>query len=262
MNRYVRYALVITGSLALIPMIGFFFEQPWATNLIPWTGSWLSHIFISSIFAASAVPVIWLGLSGELGAIVGGAIDFGLMYAGIGVFSLQLYVQDSSRLSVLIFGLVSFASVLLCLVLFLWSRRIPFRDQRPMPRWVIVSFGAFATVLVVVGSALTLKIPNIFPWVLSPELSVIYGWIFLGAACYFIYALVNQKWSNAQGQLLGFLAYDLILIGPFVQHFSAVRPDLLPNLTLYVAILIYSGALAIYYLFINKATRFTTQLEK
>lgn len=208
------------------------------------------------------MPVIWLGLSGELGAIVGGAIDFGLMYAGIGVFSLQLYLQDSSRLPVLIFGLVSFASVLLCLVLFLWSRRIPFSDQRPMPRWVAISFGAFATVLIIVGSSLTLKIPNIFPWVLSPELSVVYGWIFLGAACYFTYALVNRKWSNAQGQLLGFLAYDLILIGSFIAHFASVRPDLLPTLTLYVAILIYSGALAIYYLFINKDTRFSTQLGK
>jgi hypothetical protein len=262
MNRYVRYALVIAGSLALIPMVGFFFQQTWATNLLPWTGSRLSNIFIASIFAASAIPVIWIGASGELGTMVGGAIDFGLTYAGIGVFSLQLYTQDTGRVPVLVFGIVSFAALVLCLVLFLWSRHIPFGDQRPTPRWVTLSFAAFAAVLIVVGGALTLQVPNIFPWVLSSELSVVYGWIFLGAACYFIYGLVNPKWSNAKGQLLGFLAYDIVLIGPFIGHFATVRPDLLLNLTAYVAVLLYSGVLAIYYLFINKATRILMQPQR
>jgi hypothetical protein len=34
-----------------------------------------------------------------------------------------------------------------------------------------------------------------------------------------------------------------------------VRPEKLPNLIIYIAVVSYSGLLAIYYLFINPATR-------
>jgi hypothetical protein len=85
---------------------------------------------------------------------------------------------------------------------------------------------------------------------------VLYGWIFLGAACYFLYALINPKWANAQGQLLGFLAYDVVLIAPFLNHFTTVDPRLWINLVIYTGVIIYSGLLAAYYLLLNKATRF------
>ncbi|MBI5651337.1 MAG: hypothetical protein HZC40_12990 [Chloroflexi bacterium] len=257
MNQYTRSALVIAGGLGLLLMVGFLLELPFVTNLFPWQSSRLSNIFIASILAASSIPVIWIGLSGEAAAAVGGALDFGLMYTGIGVFTLQLYAQDSSRVPMLIFGLGSFASVALCIFLFFWARRFPFRDQRAMPRVVRLSFAVFALVLIGVGGAMALKTPNIFPWAISAEVSVIYGWIFLGAACYFLYAIFNPQWDNARGQLLGFLAYDLVLIIPFLAHFANVRPEQWFNLAFYIAVLIYSGGLAIYYLFVNPATRFT-----
>ena len=60
--------------------------------------------------------------------------------------------------------------------------------------------------------------------------------------------------ANSCGQLLGFLAYDLILIVPFIGHFTTVTSDHLLSLSIYVAVLVYSGALAVYYLFVNKTT--------
>lgn len=117
------------------------------------------------------------------------------------------------------------------------------------------TFGAFAVVLILAGTALIVGRPNVFTWPLNPDDSVIYGWIFLGAAVYFLHGVVRPGWYNASGQLLGFLAYDLILIFPFLAHFDTVHPEHRTSLTVYTTVLIYSGALAIYYLFLHRRTR-------
>jgi len=72
---------------------------------------------------------------------------------------------------------------------------------------------------------------------------------------YFIYGARDPHWGNAVGQLAGFLAYDLVLLAPFLEHFSAARGGSLVSLIIYVAFLVYSGALASYYLFASNATR-------
>ena len=64
------------------------------------------------------------------------------------------------------------------------------------------------------------------------------------------------RWANAAGQLLGFLVYDLVLLGPFLRHFGVVAPAHRASLTVYTAVLLVSAALAVYYLFIHPATRF------
>jgi len=157
--------------------------------------------------------------------------------------------------------------VLFNILLFFWSRSIPIRDPRPTPWPVRISFAVFIVVLVAVGTALILKTPRIFPWPLNPDSSVVFGWMFLGDAFYFLYALLNARWQYARAQLWSFLAYDLVLIGPFIRRFSTINPalnpeadpalyqDLFNSLTVYTAVLIYSGLLAIYYLLLNAKTR-------
>jgi hypothetical protein len=93
---------------------------------------------------------------------------------------------------------------------------------------------------------------------LNPDSSVIFGCIFLGDAFYFLYALLRPYWSNAFGQLLSFLAYDLVLIIPFVLLFDTVKPERMVGLIVYIAVLVYSGGLAVYYLLINPQTRSAT----
>lgn len=90
---------------------------------------------------------------------------------------------------------------------------------------------------------------------MTPALSIVVGWMFFGASIYFAYALVRPSWVNATGQLLGFLAYDLVLIGPFVSRLSTVSAEHRPGLILYTAVLVYSGMLAIWLLFIRRDTR-------
>ncbi len=255
MNRTFRFSLVVVGVLALALTAAFFFQLPLALRLWPLPASRLSNIFIASILAAAACPVIWIGLSGEGRAMAGGGINFGVTYLGIGIFALQLYGRDRQA-GMLVFGLLALGLALVCFLILAYSWRIPFQDKRPTPLPVRISFGIFAVVLLVVGGSLALQRPNIFPWPLSPETSTIYGWIFLGAMCYFIYALIFPLWGNACGQLLGFLAYDLVLIQPFLAHFQTVKPELRDNLIVYTGVLIYSGLLAVYYLFVNPSTRF------
>ena len=86
-----------------------------------------------------------------------------------------------------------------------------------------MTFGFFTVVLIVVGWMLVTKRPDTFPWTLRDEVSVVYGWVFLGAAAYFGYGVLVPKWHNACGQLLGFLAYDVVLILPFLDHFDVAR---------------------------------------
>lgn len=250
-----RKALIITGVAALVLTIGFFIQAPWATVLWPLQAGRLSYIFIASILAAAAVPVIWIGISGEMTAMLGGAINFGVAYTAFAIYAAQLYARERAP-GLLMLALVSTGLALTCLAIFIFSLNQKNTDMRRTPTFVRISFGLFAIALFLVGGGLVLQRPNIFPWPISPETSVFYGWIFLGAMCYFIVGVFIPRWDHARGQLLGFLAYDLVLIVPFLLHFKTVRPDLLVNLVVYTGVLIYSGGLAVFTMFFHPATRF------
>lgn len=255
MSRFLQSFSLVSGILALIVTIGFLFEIPFFLQLFPWTLSRLSSIFIASIFAAIATPVILIGLRGEVASSFGGAVNLGLMFAGWAILCFQLYLGDNSRQAILNFGIFSAILVVFLAFVAQQSWGMPLKDTRPTPALVRYSFAFFALALFLAGVALIHRAPNVFPWDISEELRILYGWIFLGAMCYFIYGFFVAKWGNAQGQLLGFLAYDLVLIVPFVQHFATVIPEQRLSLIIYVGVLVYSGLLAIYFLFINKETR-------
>ena len=131
-----------------------------------------------------------------------------------------------------------------------------------MPLPVRVSFGGFAVVLILVGSAVLLQVPNVFAWTLNPLSSALVGCFFLGSACYFLYGLMFPRWQNACGQLWSFLAYDIVLIVPLLFHFATVSYAQLPSLIVNTIILVYSAALALYYLLIKKETRFRLNIAR
>ena len=257
MTRFLRPLAFISGLGSLLLAIGFGFKIPWVLAICPWNLDYspLSATFIASILIAIALPTLWIAWRGEIASAFGGAINLCVTFGGIGIFCLQLYSANTSRQAVLMFGLFCLASVLVLIGVAWQTWGLAYQDARPTPRLVRFSFAFFAIALFLVGGALILKTNNIFPWNLSEELRVLYGWIFLGAMCYLIYALLTPKWGNAQGQLLGFLGYDLVLIVPFIQHFSRVIPEQRLSLTIYVGVLIYSGLIASYYLFIHPQTR-------
>ena len=254
MRRFVRSLLVAGGVLMLVLAIGYFMQQSWALNTWLWVDKRFSYIFVASMQAAIAAAMIWIGLSGELGILAAGALNLVVMMMGVSIYVYQS-TNFTSHASLREYAIGCALFVFFNLLLFLWSRRIPIRDRRPTPWLVRASYGLFIVVLVGVGIALILKIKNVFPWDLNGDSSVVFGWMFLGDAFYFLYALLYPRWRYACAPLWSFLAYDLVLIGPFLDHFRDVKPEQRNSLIVYTAVLIYSGALAVYYLLINRDTR-------
>lgn len=251
-----RGVLVAWGLFLCAWALGLATQQEWARALWIWPQAPpLNHVFMASIAAAIAAPIIWIGISGELRANVPGALD--LMVFSLGA-SWTLFRDptfgDNHR--VRIYAWLLAGSIVILAVVFAVARRTPVGDSRPTPALVRWSFALFAVVLILVGTALVKGAPHVFPWPLKPTHSAIYGWIFLGAAVYFIHGFFVPSWSNARGQLLGFLAYDVVLLGPYFSHLDKVLPEHRTSLIIYLCVLVYSTMLAAWYLFLAPRTRF------
>jgi hypothetical protein len=213
----------------------------------------LTFIFISSIFAAAAAATLWATASGNYGALAGVGLDYIFILAPVAILAFQLGASGNSQMTA--YGIACVLGVLFGVGLFAWSVRIPLDDTMPTPRPVWWSFIIFIIALLIVSTRLIFKVPNSIPWMITPDLSVVIGAMFFGAAVYFAYGLLRPLWVNAAGQLAGFLAYDLVLIVPFLTRLPTVPDEHRLGLTIYTAVLSFSGLLAIYYLFIHKPTR-------
>jgi hypothetical protein len=248
-----RYLMTFFGLVTLAIGLGFAFQLQAVTGLWPWPDGRLSYLFVGSILAAISAAALWIGWSGEFAALAVGTLNVLITATATCVYFSMLAVQGErpnmlpSAWGALLVALASGTA-------FLWSRRLSLRETRPMPALVRPSFWIFVISLVIVGGLLVLR-RQVFPWDLNADSSIIFGWIFLGDASYFAWGLTRPKWHNAAGQLLSFLVYDLVLIIPLLKLFQSVDPGRFFSLTAYVAILIYSGALAAYFLVFNGQTR-------
>lgn len=251
--KLIRSLVLIGGLFVLALALGFIFRVPLALSIWPWEDGRYSYLFVGSILAAVSAAMVWIGWTGELGALPAGSLNIFVIALTTAVYFFDRASQGRSEL--LGFGIASVLMALVSGAAFLWSRKLPLTDSRPTPALVKISFGMFAAALVLAGGALVLRLP-VFPWTLNPDSSVIFGCIFLGDAFYFLYGLYRPVWGNALGQLLSFLAYDLTLILPFFMMFETVDPARYINLIVYLAVLAYSGGIAFYYLFVNPQTRF------
>ena len=254
MNKIVRYSLFFICVVQLLLAVAFFLQLPFAVNLWPFPGTTpLTFIFISSIFAAAAASTLWAAASENYGALAGIGLDYITILAPVSILSFQLGASGGST-QMTGYGIACVFGALFGLALLLWSIRIPMDRTLPLPGIVRWSFVIFIIALLIVSVQMILKVPNVIPWKITPDLSVVIGWMFLGAALYFVYALLRPGWVNAAGQLAGFLAYDVVLIVPFLTRLPTAAPEHRIGLIVYTAVVIYSGLLAVYFLFIHKST--------
>lgn len=72
---------------------------------------------------------------------------------------------------------------------------------------------------------------------------------------YFLYGSIKPVWGNFRGQLIGFLAYDVILIVPFIQHLATVKAEHQLSLYVYTSVVVYSALLSLHFLLIHPTTR-------
>jgi hypothetical protein len=257
MIKIARIGMSVISIVQFFFAIAFFLQLPFAVNLWPFEGTTpLSFIFFSSIFAAAAASTLWATLSENYAALVGIALDYIAIFLPLAIYSIQLGLAGTSRL--ISFGLIFLFGALFGLVLLFWSLRHPLDRSLPTPVSVRAAFGFFIIALAIVAFRLIIQVPNAFAWSLNPVLSVVIGWMFSGAAVYFVYALLRPGWINAAGQLLGFLVYDLVLIVPFLTRLPTVADENRLGLTIYTAVVILSGLIAIAYLFIYGPTRAAT----
>ena len=254
--RAIRTLTLFGGVFMLALAAVFVFQVPLATRLWPWPDGRYSYLFIGSILAAAGAAMLWTGWTGKTGALPAGSLNIFVIGLTTMIYFFQLVIQQE-RSNMIPFAIASLLTAIASGASFLWSHRLPFNDPRPTPRLVRISFGMFIASLLLAGGALLLQVP-IFPWALNPNSSVIFGCIFIGDAFYFLYSLLRPRWENAFGQLLSFLAYDLVLIIPFLALFPTVKSEHRVNLIVYTVVLIYSGCLAIYFLFIHPQTRAST----
>jgi hypothetical protein len=250
--KLLRGITIVGGLVIFIFAFGYIFQLPFAVTTWPWEDGRYSFLFVGSILAAISAAALWVGWTGEFGALPAGALNIFVIAITTSIYFFKLVSQGRSDLT--LYGLLSALSAVVSLIAIFWSLRIPLKDSRPMPKLVRTSFWIFIASLLLAGGALILQVP-IFPWALNPDTSVIFGYIFLGDAFYFLYGMFRPQWHNALGQLLSFLAYDLVLIIPFIGLLNTVKPERYVNLVVYLAVLLYSAGLAIYFLFINTQTR-------
>ena len=254
--KLLRGLMFVSGLIVVLFAFGFVFQHPFATSIWPWEDGRYSYLFVGSILAAVSAAMLWIGWTGEFGALPAGALNIFIIALISSIYFFKL--ASRGRTDMTLFGIFSALFAIASLVAFFWSVRIPLKETRPMPKPVKVSFWIFIASLFAAGGSLILGAP-IFPWKLNPDSSVIFGCIFLGDAFYFLYGMFRPNWHNALGQLLSFLVYDLVLIFPFIGLISTVETERLVSLIIYIAVLIYSAGLAVYYLFINPPTRFGAQ---
>lgn len=253
MSRFLRVFLILVAAGQLVLAAAFFFRWPLVTDYWPIAGTTpLTFILFAAFFAAAAASTLWPILSGHDGGLAGVGLDYLVILGPMAVYTLWLSARGEEGF--LFFGAICAVGALFGLWLFRQTHRLPLDTSIPMPGSVRVSFAVFVVALLYTSIRLFLKMPTI-PWPVTPELSVIIGCLFLGAAAYFVYGLLRPSWSNAAGQLAGFLAYDLVLIIPIIRLWATVAPEFLARLLVYTLVVVYSGLLAFFYLFINKQTR-------
>lgn len=260
-NKIVRYVLFFVCAVQFFFAIAFFWQLPLAVNLWPFPGTTpLTFIFISSIFAAAAASTLWAVASENYGALAGIGLDYLGILAPVSILSFQLGARsDSPQMTA--YGVACVFGALFGLGLLLWSIRFPLHNALRLPGLVRWSFVIFIIALLIVSTRLILQAPNAIPWTITPELSVVIGCMFFGAALYFAYGLLRPGWANAAGQLVGFLAYDLVLILPFLTRLPTTPSEHRIGLIIYTIVVAYSGLLALYYLFIHKPTRQQTWMR-
>lgn len=253
-NVVFRAASAVAGLVFTLLAIGFLAGWPWVEQLWPFIldETRLGQLFLCSIAIAIALPALWIAATGSVRSAAAGSIDLVVMF---GAMSAYLLSQSGDRPDLRGYAVGTAVAASILLGAFVHAQRQPWLDTRRMPTILRVAFVGFAVALVLVAVQLIRQSPGIFPWPLAAGSSVMYGFIFLGAAVYFIVGVIEARWASATGQLIGFLAYDLVLIIPFVQRFGSVPAEHRTSLIVYTAVLVVSGVLALWYLLLAPSTR-------
>lgn len=250
-----RLAFAATGAGCVALAIGLLGGAHWSARLWPVAyQSRLAPIFLSSVLAAVGAASLYIALRADWRtARPAGLALFAASLCAIGAFMLIPELSGLPFTPRLFAGAT--AGALLGAILALNSGRYKPLDERRMPAFVRASFAVFGLTLLATGIGLVLRMPNVFPWRLDVVTSVLYGAIFVGLACNYLYGALLGTVEDARTSLIGFLVYDIVLLPPFIGLFGDVTPARMTSLAVYTTVLIYSAILALYCLLIDPRCR-------
>jgi MFS family permease len=254
-SRPARAVAGITGAAITVYALGLFFGLPAFRRWWIWPAApALGLAFVGSWLAGLAAPLLWIGLTGRLRAIQGGALGGVVAFGGSGAL---LWAGHSlpGKERFLAFAVLFMVGALAALAAFIWSTRVGRPPDRVSPRAVRWTFLLFSAILFPVGLGMAWNAQRIFPMPLAADTTRLYGWFFLGSCIYYFFGFLKPSMLNSTGHLLSFLVYDALLIPPFARYWPAVPAEFRLSLFLYLAVLVTSAVFCIYFLFVDPRTR-------
>ena len=95
--KTLRYLTVLGGLGILAFAIGFIFRIPVAISVWPWPDGPLSYLFVGSILAAISAAALWIGWTGEFGALPAGSLNVLVIAITTAVYFFQLALGKIAR---------------------------------------------------------------------------------------------------------------------------------------------------------------------
>lgn len=227
----VRGIIILAGLLFLL--LGMLFML----GISKLTGEWLNSYFIGACLLAYAIPTLYIGITQAYKALVGGALNVIVTFGMVGLFILRLSAEmpEIARL-----GEGALYIAILAVWLFLLGLRVKTRKDDRLPISTQWLFAVVFTIALAEGLFLLVPIPGHFPWLLTPELSVIFGWVLVGGALYYGWCMVCPIWENGYPGLYGLIVYSGLLIGPYLSLLGGTDVAVIP-LYLWLAIIVSAG---------------------
>lgn len=246
MRLLLRFAFIAAAIAAAAVAAGLTLRVPAAIELWPWADTLLSFAFLGAVVAALAAGALWIGLTGQFRAAVISLFGLFLICAASAGYLFWLDQQRGTD------ALVPQTAIMGGAALFALALLVIAKGGDPEPRlmgWLPrASCVLYGLILGGIGWALVDQRYDVFPWPLQPETSVVFGILFAGLGV--VYLLTAWSGDRRAGMvvMLGFLAYDLLLLPRLVPLFPSIDPDRLLSLAAYCGVLGYSAVVAVDYL--------------
>lgn len=231
--QVIRWIVVIIGMFFLL--LGMLLV--WGTPKFP--AFWLNSYLVGTTFIAYAIPTLWIGATQSYKALVGGGLSALVTFGGAGLYLLKLSLQTTGLFRA---GEFCLYVAILALWFFFLGLRVHKRKTDRLPLTTQWLLGIILTVSLLEGLYLVVPLPGHFPWLLTPELSVLYGWILIGGSLFFGWSLVMPIWENGYPLLYGLLVYDAFLIGPYLNLLKQPTEIAVIPLYLWFAIILIGGS--------------------
>lgn len=253
-------AAIAVAAVANLAVAVYLTTQPEAViDRWPWELTRLSVLFLAAMLAAVAAASAWIAASGDRSALPAGFLNLAVAFGGMAIW---LGATDADRRgTALVLGAIAIGNAVTFVLTHRSVRADDPADDRgatpgqALPPLVRASFALFALVLVAVGVALVVGAEGVMPWSVGPGTAEIFGWIFVGDACFFAYGLLWPGTDAGRSQLWAFLGYDVMLLAPLAATLSTVSSALRLNLLVYLAILAYSAVLGVWVVAVRPAFR-------